>query len=543
VIIKLGTTFLLLITAVVTVSAERLPEHKCGTIAILKTLNGKAGGMAPEQLDIKRFTRPSASYTYDTPQGHFKVHYDLTGINAVDSVGYVYKIGDYFERSWTAYIDTMGYLPPPPDGGLGGDDRYDVYLKHLGSYGLTYPGSDGPQPWDDLTSYIEIENDFDNVYSNDDPDGFVAGAMKVTCAHEFHHAVQFGLRGSSTAWCAEMTSVSMEERLYPYVNDYIWLIDYLMESPHLPLDWNFGYHMYGMGLYAQYWNRAYGDGFLYSVWDTMRFLPDMVAIHSTCSDYSTTLFEDLCAFAARAFLTGPRDCGFFPDGSAFSDMTVENTHINYPAAGGTSCKPYGYGINYIVFENFDTADCDLGIDFDGDSTVDWAVTAIWKSSDSAAFFDVDFDSRGSGEVRVPFVNDAEFVALAIVPAGTTAARYDYSYTADILPASIEIEEQRQKLPEDLTIEAYPNPFNSAVTIALVRAQHAAPLPTGIEIYDINGQLVYSTPSPPFSLWEKVAEGRMRGVVWTPDKSIPSGVYFAKAQIGGKIATKKFVFMK
>ena len=131
-------------------------------------------------------------------------------------------------------------MPPPPDDGLGGDDRYDIYLRNIGSYGLTWPGTDGPQPWNDLSSYIEIENDFSGAYPNDDPEGPVAGAMKVTCAHEFHHAVQFGLRGSSTVWLAELTSVAFEERVYPYVNDYVWLIDYFMavSYTHLTLPTN-----------------------------------------------------------------------------------------------------------------------------------------------------------------------------------------------------------------------------------------------------------------------------------------------------------------
>ncbi|HDR90868.1 MAG TPA: T9SS type A sorting domain-containing protein, partial [candidate division Zixibacteria bacterium] len=469
---------LILIAAV---SFARTPEEKSGTIAIMKTLRGEAGGMAPEILAQKRITRPSLPYHYDTPEGNFKIHYTLSGDDAIDSVGYAHKIGEYMEHCWSVFADSMGYLPPPSDGTLGGDSRYDVYLKNISAYGLTYPGTSGSYPWNNLISYIEIENDFDGVYPNDDPDGPVAGAMRVTVAHELHHAFQFGLYGSCAAWISEMSSVAMEERLYPQVNDYVWLIDYMLDAPQMPLNYGMGYHMYGMGLYAQYWNMVYGDGFLATVWDTMRILPDESAVFATCELYSIELAEDLANFAAQALFVGSRNNGFFPDGAALSDMSVGRTHTFYPAEGTASPQPYGYGMSFILFENTGSVPRDMLITFDGADGVDWAVRAIWKNGDSTAVYPITIGDFGVGEIRVPFADEAEMIGLAVVPAGGWTSRYNYSYSASLVACSID----ESRIPSALAVKTFPNPFNSGVKITIDDSW----IGESVEIYDVSGRLI------------------------------------------------------
>lgn len=453
-------------------------------------------------------------YNYDTPEGNFKIHYDVTGYHGVDSVGYVHKIGEYCERVWALYIDTIGYLPPPPDDGLGGDDRYDIYLRNIGSYGLTWPGTDGPQPWNDLSSYIEIENDFSGAYPNDDPEGPVAGAMKVTCAHEFHHAVQFGLRGSSTVWLAELTSVAFEERVYPYVNDYVWLIDYFMEDPHLPMTWTVGYHMYGLGILGQFWNMSYGDDFVFSIWDTMRFIPDMEAIWGVSGEYGTNIGDELAAFGTMALLSGTRDYGFFPDGPALTDLSVERTHNSYPTGGSPSNRPYGYGMNCIIFSGLDMEPCDLEIQFDGDSAADWHILVVWVTADSLGFYTFEIDSTGDGDVRIAFADEADFIGMTVVPIADSSVQYNYSYTADKTTVSID----ESPKPLSVKLNVFPNPFNSSCSIEIpgwIRED------THLTIHDYNGRLVRELPVV-------VGNGDPTNVIWDGlDKrgmELPSGIY-------------------
>ncbi|MFP4460085.1 MAG: T9SS type A sorting domain-containing protein [Candidatus Zixiibacteriota bacterium] len=79
-------------------------------------------------------------------------------------------------------------------------------------------------------------------------------------------------------------------------------------------------------------------------------------------------------------------------------------------------------------------------------------------------------------------------------------------------------------PEHLTLNAYPNPFNSAVAIEMEDVE-------AIKIYDIDGKIVFE---------RNHIEGDF---IWQPD-DMSSGAYFALAIKDGKsIASKKLVFIK
>ncbi|MCD6502350.1 T9SS type A sorting domain-containing protein, partial [bacterium] len=104
------------------------------------------------------------------------------------------------------------------------------------------------------------------------------------------------------------------------------------------------------------------------------------------------------------------------------------------------------------------------------------------------------------------------------------------------------EEVKASLPEEFSISAYPNPFNSAVNISLsagVGASDARSGQVGIEIFDISGRLVADLPvtncgSPQFVPTPQI---------WTPEKSLGSGVYLVRAKIGDKEITKRIVYLK
>ena len=106
-------------------------------------------------------------------------------------------------------------------------------------------------------------------------------------------------------------------------------------------------------------------------------------------------------------------------------------------------------------------------------------------------------------------------------------------------------------PNSFSLSAHPNPFNSAVRISVGEGLR----PSRIEIFDIAGRMVANLPSlsvplpggegsGSFSLWEKVAEGRMRAeFLWSPDENIGSGIYLIRAKIGDGEITKRIVYLK
>jgi hypothetical protein len=157
-------------------------------------------------------SRPSFSeseQTYDTPGGHFKIHFVTEGSDAVSEPtvdqnhngvpDWVDTAGDILDYVWDKEVNGLSYRQPPSDGGYpggydnGGDGRYDVYLLNLASnyLGYTTPeffvsGSSGP-----ATSYLVLDNDYVGFGSQHTRDQW----MQVTAAHEFFHAIQMGYDG------------------------------------------------------------------------------------------------------------------------------------------------------------------------------------------------------------------------------------------------------------------------------------------------------------------------------------------------------------
>ncbi|RKZ29718.1 hypothetical protein DRQ33_08555 [bacterium] len=123
-----------------------------------------------------------------------------------------------------------------------------------------------------------------------------------------------------------------------------------------------------------------------------------------------------------------------------------------------------------------------------------------------------------------------------------------------------ISEEMAKLPIEFSISAYPNPFNSSVIITVSGGRGlASQTLTNIAIYDIMGNLIATPCSADRSASlvpldkgdgnrasAKVSGGSAsaQGVyIWTPDQSIPSGIYLMKAIIGNKTITKRVVLVR
>ena len=108
------------------------------------------------------------------------------------------------------------------------------------------------------------------------------------------------------------------------------------------------------------------------------------------------------------------------------------------------------------------------------------------------------------------------------------------------------------------ITAYPNPFNSSVKIT-------APIGAQIAIYDLRGNIVGTHPCVRFmnenanmNTNANDAQGQTHGSVptnrtfiWTPDKSLPSGIYIVRATIpqgqthrsAPTVCAKRIVYLK
>ena len=103
-----------------------------------------------------------------------------------------------------------------------------------------------------------------------------------------------------------------------------------------------------------------------------------------------------------------------------------------------------------------------------------------------------------------------------------------SYTS---PTSVR--ERMKTIPEQVSLTISPNPFNSACAIS-------TPIGANIEIFDLNGKSVGVGLAPT----QHQGDHEGRPYIWTPDKSISSGVYLIRATAqDGQIAAKRVVYLK
>lgn len=229
--------------------------------------------LAARGLDVAAFStaRTDSLYAYDTPEGNFRVEYRLTGAAAVDPTDddasgvpdYVEWVGEAMEQSHQREVVELGFTFP--EGG-----RYLVRLAALGpgTYGLTQP--------DDAAfgrSTISMNADFAGFFAapayrdltNDDPDGVIRGAIRVTAAHEFKHALQlytrWQLETASIGWF-EVDAVWMEDVVYDGVNDYynyLWDPTSPFRAPHVSL---IGNATYDDGTWQIFLEQRHGIDFL-----------------------------------------------------------------------------------------------------------------------------------------------------------------------------------------------------------------------------------------------------------------------------------------
>ena len=144
-----------------------------------------------------------------------------------------------FEHVWRVEVDDYGYRAPRSDQlsrHNGGDARLDVYLADLGAhreYG--YCTSDDPaiRFRRALSAYCVVDDDFSRTQFRAAP----IDSLRVTAAHEFFHAIQFGYDTFEDEWLMEGTAAWMEDEVYDSINDnfqYLW--GSALTSPQLPLD-------------------------------------------------------------------------------------------------------------------------------------------------------------------------------------------------------------------------------------------------------------------------------------------------------------------
>jgi hypothetical protein len=196
------------------------------------------------------------------------VHWVPRTSDAPPSRAWVSRTMDVMKQTWAREVGGLGYKRPVRDGGRGGNDRFDVYLKDVGANGLF--GYCAPERtardsrWR-ASGYCVLDDDFARSQFGQKP----ILSLKATAAHEFFHAVQFAYDYAEDGWFMEATATWMEERVYDGVNDNRRYLDSgQLAFPGRPLDVfeDFGAAQYGNWVFFEYLSGQFGTAVVRSAW-------------------------------------------------------------------------------------------------------------------------------------------------------------------------------------------------------------------------------------------------------------------------------------
>lgn len=318
---------------------------------------------------ITELNRPDLQKTHVSLSGRFLIHYDTSGFNSVSKIDvdkngtsdYIDSVSYYFEYVYHKQVTEMGYLAPPSDNGVGGSDAYDIYILNIGigdlnssgTYGYTQP-NDIPLPGGKpnrlrYASFIVIDNDFSSLDSSYTSQGkkyrtyydTSFTALKITTAHEFHHAIQFMYGEDPSAPCInEMTSTWFEYRLFPETKDYIQYIKFLFNNPAAyPFGKGNPDNGYLYCIFGQYLNKEYGDSSIRRFWELIADgVQSYDAINKMLIERNSSLESDWCNFTDWIYHSGKRSKPNYGFDSAaiFPEITFyKNEFFAKPAFSNT----------------------------------------------------------------------------------------------------------------------------------------------------------------------------------------------------------------
>jgi hypothetical protein len=266
-------------------------------------------------------TNVCVNFTTDTAYGNQPAAVDVLGVDASGTiVAGPNSVPDQVDQTvatmqhvWDYETGTLGYTPPPSDGTqaepftpVGDEGRFDVYLSNIG--GLGYYGYCAP----DLSKrqshgYCVLDNNYSAAEfgTTNTP----INNLRVTAAHEFFHAIQFGYDAWEDTWFMESTAAWMEDEVYPKVNDNLQYLTYgPMHRPGQPIDFISRDYLtsYGPWVFFRYLTNRYQPGLVRTAWTnaiggaSYSVKAIDAALHARGSDFATQLANFEAANAAPA---------------------------------------------------------------------------------------------------------------------------------------------------------------------------------------------------------------------------------------------------
>ena len=441
--------------------------------------------------------------------GYFRFHYTTSGTHAIANSDtnnnsipdYIDQMVDVFAHVASIQLDSFLYSEPPSDSWYpansdnGGSNHYDVYIRNLQSnvYGYVSPenfaqsGSFGDNEnsstteLNALNSYMALRNNYNGFPGTEEE------SIKVTAAHEFHHAVQSGYDGFEAQWLMEATAVSMEEQVYDEINDCYQYLPSWFNEPHKSLD-DQSDHWYGSFIYPQYiYEHLGGYLTLRKIWQKS-ILNDSyygdyshraisLALSSEGSSFKDALNKMV---VANRVMSSNSNAGVFTyeEAEAYPvSGPTTFTEITYTAGtpqSVTSTNLNRFASQYTRLISNDPVIASLSNTTGPDSDLNMHAIISYEDNSWTVYSgnQINIDPTGASSVY-----------LAIVSQDTSGNNWDYQ--VDISDGELSIEDQN--IPSSISVsQNYPNPFNPSTSfnVEIPFQQHLR-----INIISVNGKRI------------------------------------------------------
>jgi hypothetical protein len=476
--------------------------------------------------------------TLYTDGGHFRLGYTRTGDNAVPlddadpadgTPDFVARVAGYLDAAWTTEFDEVGLLAPPTTAPI------DVSFRRMHFYGYTVPVDQEAG-----TTRLVLNNAFTRFPPNDDPDGDVAGAARVTAAHELRHASQY----AGSRWCegdwTEMDAVWTEERVCDGVNDYLHYLfgDSPVRRPEIALDDGPG----GTGSYDdvvfEIWlARRWGDGLIRDYWRRrvdFRDEPPLETWDALLTARGASLTAAWGEFIGWNYVTGTRALPGvgYPDAARFPMSEPAVTLSEFPAVLYGAIDHLAAGpVRLAGLETL--GDRLLAVEFKGaDLPSPLALSVYARLDDGSGWLDtVGLDRQGHARLVLPApAGRLHEVGLVIGNGSLDGPARLFTLAVDTLAGAV-------TAPAGVVTGIEPNPCNASTWLS---CQLSARAEATLDVLDAGGRRLRRLWGGSLGPGSHRFEWDGRGDDGRP---APAGVYLAYLRAGSSANCRKLTLVR
>jgi hypothetical protein len=471
---------------------------------------------------------------------HVRVHYTTSGSDAT-TLAYAESTAVFAESCW-ARGDRLGWINPPGDYGVGGDNLFDIYLRssaNLGAYGVSwYDTANTAYYPDGWCSWVEICTD--SV-----PQPFTRyGRLKALVAHEFHHSVQQAYsENEEPKWAFyENTSVWVEEVLWPGRGTLYWrnhntesYVENPLTRPYYSINSTTSTYEYPGGLWPQFLSEYFSSTTVRRIWELCgnhvgnHILKDVDSVLQR--DFGGTLQDALGHYAIWRYFTGGRDDNLhYARANECTTAFLLRSHSTYPANGNEGTwDPYGPGgMDMIEFTTSGTQD--LALTFNGQNGYTWRAYVVAQRGATSYEQRIMLDGNGDGSITIPAWMVTQAVLIPAVVHWTDGLNQTpaltFTYTASVSDRPTGLAETR--VTEPVLESALPIAAQGSTVLRYA-------LPTGtrgvMQVLDIAGRTLRH--------YDLVGTGNPSAVV-LDRAGIPAGIYFCRLICGQNVHQRKLV---